>query len=135
MSWLAEQVHFGLNLLSNLDVAFINASPRGRHELVGSIFPLGLRYQDGSYRTSPPSEILYLLSGKKAAVYAKEKTGHPRLLTLNVPSGTPDRIRTCDLLLRRQALYPAELRAHGTFTKKQNLEAVVKSQRHVPDPL
>jgi hypothetical protein len=25
--------------------------------------------------------------------------------------GTPDRIRTCDLLLRRQTLYPAELRA------------------------
>ena len=26
--------------------------------------------------------------------------------------GGPDRIRTCDLLLRRQALYPAELRDH-----------------------
>ena len=25
---------------------------------------------------------------------------------------TPDRIRTCGLLLRRQTLYPAELRAH-----------------------
>ena len=27
-------------------------------------------------------------------------------------NGDPDRIRTCDLLLRRQALYPAELRDH-----------------------
>ena len=27
-------------------------------------------------------------------------------------NGTPGRSRTCDLLLRRQALYPAELRAH-----------------------
>ena len=26
--------------------------------------------------------------------------------------GIPDRIRTCDLLLRRQLLYPAELRRH-----------------------
>ncbi len=26
--------------------------------------------------------------------------------------GTPDRIRTCDPLLRRQMLYPTELRAH-----------------------
>ena len=26
-------------------------------------------------------------------------------------SSTPDRIRTCDLMLRRHALYPAELRA------------------------
>src|ERR1017187_6672801 len=28
--------------------------------------------------------------------------------------GTPGRIRTADLLLRRQTLYPAELRAHIT---------------------
>ncbi len=27
-------------------------------------------------------------------------------------SSTPDRIRTYDLMLRRHALYPAELRAH-----------------------
>ena len=26
--------------------------------------------------------------------------------------GTPGRIRTCDLLLRRQTLYPSELQAH-----------------------
>ena len=30
--------------------------------------------------------------------------------------GTPDRIRTYDLLLRRQTLYPAELRAHNRDT-------------------
>ena len=30
---------------------------------------------------------------------------------VNELSSEPDRIRTCDLLLRRQALYPAELRA------------------------
>ena len=27
-------------------------------------------------------------------------------------AGTPDRTRTCDLLIRSQTLYPAELRAH-----------------------
>ena len=27
-------------------------------------------------------------------------------------NGTPGRIRTCDLLLRRQPLYPSELQAH-----------------------
>ncbi len=31
----------------------------------------------------------------------------------SVAGGAPGRIRTCDLLLRRQALYPAELRARG----------------------
>ena len=30
----------------------------------------------------------------------------------NVLSGAPDRTRTCGLLIRSQALYPAELRAH-----------------------
>ncbi len=100
---LAEQVQFGLGLLSSLDVAFIDASPRGRHELLSSIFPRGLIYRDGSYRTSPPSEILYLLSGKNAAVYAKEKTGHSRLLTLDVPSGGPDETRTRDLWRDRPA--------------------------------
>ena len=36
--------------------------------------------------------------------------------------GTPDEIRTHDLLLRRQALYPAELRAHIVyeFTKAED---------------
>ena len=28
---------------------------------------------------------------------------------------TPDRIRTCDRLLRRQMLYPTELRAHSDY--------------------
>ncbi len=37
-------------------------------------------------------------------------TPRPRL-TAQGEVGTPDRIRTCDLLLRRQTLYPAELRA------------------------
>ena len=31
-------------------------------------------------------------------------------------AGTPDRTRTCDLLIRSQTLYPAELRAHGEKT-------------------
>ena len=30
----------------------------------------------------------------------------------NFYNGTPDRIRTYDLLLRKQTLYPAELRVH-----------------------
>ena len=35
-----------------------------------------------------------------------------------VPFSTPDRIRTCDPLLRRQMLYPAELRAHTFYIDK-----------------
>ena len=36
-------------------------------------------------------------------------------------SGTPGRIRTCDLLLRRQALYPAELRARNSRWRLHSL--------------
>ena len=38
--------------------------------------------------------------------YKKDRQRRPSLL------GTPDTIRTYDLLLRKQALYPAELRVH-----------------------
>ena len=36
-----------------------------------------------------------------------------RMLILKEIAGTPGRIRTCDLLLRRQPLYPSELQAHA----------------------
>ena len=36
-----------------------------------------------------------------------------------IESGTPDRIRTCDLRLRRPTLYPAELRAHTGSTQER----------------
>jgi hypothetical protein len=33
-------------------------------------------------------------------------------------SGAPDKIRTCDLCLRRAALYPAELRVHAWIVRR-----------------
>ena len=41
-----------------------------------------------------------------------------RILELKKLSGTPGVIRTPDPLLRRQVLYPAELRAHMIDTKR-----------------
>lgn len=38
-------------------------------------------------------------------------------LVATISDGTPGRIRTCDLLLRRQALYPAELRAQPSSSQ------------------
>ena len=38
--------------------------------------------------------------------------GKKGILILKGIAGTPGRIRTCDLLLRRQPLYPSELQAH-----------------------
>src|SRR3979490_3176680 len=41
-------------------------------------------------------------------------------------NGTPGKIRTCDLLLRRQALYPAELRARTHM--KNEIESLVQQR-------
>ena len=38
----------------------------------------------------------------------------PNVLSYRLLTSVPDRIRTCDLLLRRQSLYPAELRGQTT---------------------
>ena len=43
-------------------------------------------------------------------------------------NGTPDWIRTSDLLLRRQTLYPAELRAHNTIPIVSRPALTVKPQ-------
>ena len=40
------------------------------------------------------------------------KKAQPDLGCLDIKSGTPEGIRTPDLLIRSQALYPAELRVH-----------------------
>ncbi len=52
----------------------------------------------------PPSELLRTLTGASGVEAA--------LLGVRAfePNGAPDRIRTCDLRLRRPSLYPAELR-------------------------
>jgi hypothetical protein len=51
------------------------------------------------------------------------------ILILNGIGGTPGVIRTPDPLLRRQVLYPAELRAHTVETKQvaQNGEFSISS--------
>jgi hypothetical protein len=52
------------------------------------------------------------------------------------PSGAPGRIRTCDLMLRRHALYPAELRAltkgTGCYSKSY---AFARNGQVLPAPL
>jgi hypothetical protein len=62
-----------------------------------NVIDFAARQRDAAYKrrkmTEPPAAVVLLTqSGKIAAI------------------GAPDRIRTCDLCLRRAALYPAELR-------------------------
>src|SRR5579862_8021700 len=49
--------------------------------------------------------------------------------SLNGNCGTPGRIRTCGLLLRRQTLYPSELQAHSNRVYPQGGAAVKLSDR------
>ncbi len=42
-----------------------------------------------------------------------------------LPDGTPERIRTFDLWLRRPTLYPAELRAHALSAEWNNTDITV----------
>ena len=42
---------------------------------------------------------------------------------------TPDRIRTCDPLLRRQMLYPTELRAHVNYIDKFKGKSFAKKMK------
>jgi hypothetical protein len=44
----------------------------------------------------------------------------------------PDRIRTCDLCLRRAALYPAELRARKRTNSSRNLQRFPRARKAVP---
>src|SRR6478752_6770260 len=88
------------------------------------IFPLTSQVSD-----SPPEDSLTVSSA--AAMQARS----PTTTTATAPRGTPaisrdsmnapDRIRTCDLRLRRAALYPAELRA-------LNRRSVVPGRRRPP---
>src|SRR5579864_1318651 len=50
--------------------------------------------------------------------------------------GTPEWIRTTDLLLRRQTLYPAELRAHGIsrLYPKRSLRVQFTTARSTTQP-
>ena len=57
-------------------------------------------------------EELALLRGWREPSLLRPRTAG-RKCPVSLGNGAPDRIRTCDLCLRRAALYPAELRVRG----------------------
>ena len=74
---------------------------------------------------------------------AERFCGFSKPLTINEKIGAPDRIRTCDLRLRRAALYPAELRvrraglepwAENAGTLRQSGRARKRSGPSPPPP-
>src|SRR5688500_7574586 len=74
-----------------------------------------------SGRSAPPSAQ----PGRLGWIIAPRTVARHAMLRL---VGAPDRIRTCDLWLRRPTLYPAELRALGiTYTHSLALHHGLRS--------
>jgi len=62
----AEKLRYTISILSNLGKVYQRAPFEGKHALVGSIFPDKLLYHEGSFQTSPESEIIALFRPKNA---------------------------------------------------------------------
>lgn len=68
-----EYLRYGFSLVSNLPGYYKKADLRGKHEIVGSIFPEKLTYADGTYRTSRYNEVIALLGGKRADLVTQKE--------------------------------------------------------------
>ena len=96
-------------VMANEPDTFTASVPRGKARLIGS-------------SQTVMANLSTLPSAPPPATYsaARVKVGDPMWKRLAITGwvrefycGAPDRIRTCDLSLRRRTLYPAELRARG----------------------
>jgi site-specific DNA recombinase len=83
---------------TDLNKTFSEALLKQKRVLMCSIFPLGLNWGYPGYSNTHVSPFYRSLTGVKDD---------------QVQNGTPDRIRTYDLWLRKPTLYPAELRVHN----------------------
>ena len=96
----AEQLKFAVGLLSNLGRIFKEASLQLKNDLLVRIYPDKLIYSDESFRTSPESPIIALISGK---THKKEKRIAANQLP--VPVGSPGRTRTYNPAVNSRMLY------------------------------
>jgi hypothetical protein len=80
-----EHLRYGLHVLGHLDESWQRMGVEGQHMLVGSIWPDGVVFDGESYRTSPPSELLFLLSGKNASISRAQKNRTPGPLEAGCP--------------------------------------------------
>ena len=86
-----ECVNYSINFLQLLPKYWISLSVKAKHRLHEVLFPQGLIIENGRVTTK---------------VLAQFYNDIEAISDGNVPSGTHDWIRTSDLLLRRQLLYP-----------------------------
>lgn len=86
----AEKLRFTVSLLSNLGKVYQRAPFEGKHALVGSVFPDKLIYLEGSFRTSPESEIIALISSKTQKIKDTSTLSGDGVLV-----GSPGRTMAC----------------------------------------
>ena len=67
---------------------------------------------------------------KSICYFTKKNQGSITIAILPYLAGTPDGIRTHDLLLRRQLLYPTELPRHPYFLRGKGKNQIAKSKYH-----
>ncbi len=96
-----------LNKMENISEQYSNADIEGKRLLLGSIFPNKIHFENKKVRTADVNLIFIEINSIKITYKGiKKRTSHFYRL---VQKSDLRRIRTFDLLLRRQLLYPAEL--------------------------
>ena len=96
-------------------VSFSFGAPEGTqpHRLTPRVLrPRGVAASDFAPKNSPPNCFLNRAHPLRVRVPSHTKTKTPTADAVGVFLGAPEGTRTPDLLIRSQALYPAELRAH-----------------------
>ena len=73
-SGFMEYCKYGVSLLSNLPMYYSNATLDGKQKMIGLIFPEKLVFENNTYRTTQPNELLTLLCSA-GADFAENKKG------------------------------------------------------------
>ena len=81
---LAERLHYFASLMQDLSALYVEADKEAREAMIGSIFPGGLCYEDGGYRTAsdrPLIRRMMPIGAENENARASEEGGRPgRLL-------------------------------------------------------
>ena len=97
---VADRLAFVLDLFEDLPGIWTRASAEARDALVGSMWPAGVVFSDGSFRTTPRSKIIAALTLESHEMQDARPSEEASVL-----SGSPGRIRTYDPAVNSRMLY------------------------------
>lgn len=83
-----QYVRYGFSLIKDLSHYYVTATVQVKHNIIGSIFPDKLTYDDKKYRTTKMNQILELLTSNinKLGKMKKEKAAISSSLSYNAPA-------------------------------------------------